>query len=710
MPISYDATADEVLNALEQMPYVNHVEVRREVDNAFDNGYDWFITFKSNVGPQPDFSVDTQNLVGMNPLGFTITRTVPGVLPEDYDVTIIQDPTVTSFEMDNLITGKPYYVRVASIAERGESSPVVSSPISIAPGGVPGDISAPSIRPLDENTLLVSFEAAAAANGAAIEEYVVEASKDPSFSGIHPTITVQPNHKVQRITTRAHTLPWDDASSFTLSLGDFHGDFTVPVGQGSTTVRVQNGDNILERSTGTTNLSLAARGDFLSVGGTEFRVCLSDSQPHDETHLSLCSKDNALNVANFYGHSALDVIDELPLFTLDTSLGAAKSPSVGDIFLSTVDASGSAIDTRVRLRRGDLIRVGHPDSGETFRVSSDTGRAFTDKVIPLSSAEDANIPASLSSKSLQHATFEVQSFYIRSSSEAVSLSPSSILSSGFRIRFKNEITQRSTVGGAEGCLKWDGDANDMKLELETLEGIDAVDVSREDLLSVPGGAGAGVKYHVTFTGSNVRGNIPPLQIVDVGLNGCLDAQLLGGTFGQDIAPIAVEQVVTPFLPFYEIQTTTDIPYDASPADMKAALESLSQACTVDVTRKINRHGYSWDVTFVETEGSSYSPLLALTANDANLSADVDPGVSVVDIQHIDVPIETGGAPYFARVAAINSFGVGPYTLSNPRAIEVSPQPPSVPVDVFAEVISDTEILVQWNPPLEDGGRLTRIIR
>ena len=29
----------------------------------------------------------------------------------------------------------------------------------------------------------------------------------------------------------------------------------------------------------------------------------------------------------------------------------------------------------------------------------------------------------------------------------------------------------------------------------------------------------------------------------------------------------------------------------------------------------------------------------------------------------------------------------------------------MPVDVFAEVISDTEILVQWNPPLEDGGRL-----
>jgi hypothetical protein len=117
--------------------------------------------------------------------------------------------------------------------------------------------------------------------------------------------------------------------------------------------------------------------------------------------------------SNFY--SALDVIHEIPIFILDTSLGAAKSPSVGDIFLSTVDAIGASRDMRTRIRRGDFVRVGHPDLGETFRVSTDLDRGFTDLVVPLSSIEDANVVASLSPKSLEHATYEVQSFIIRSS-------------------------------------------------------------------------------------------------------------------------------------------------------------------------------------------------------------------------------------------------------------------------------------------------------
>ena len=186
----------------------------------------------------------------------------------------------------------------------------------------------------------------------------------------------------------------------------------------------------------------------------------------------------------------MDIIDELPVFILDTSLGAAKSPAVGDIFLSTVDASGSSKDTRSRIRRGDLIRVGHPESGESFRVSTDADREFTDRVIPLSSKDDANTPASLSSKSLEHSTYEVQSLYVRSSTDSVTLTPSNILGSGFRIRFKSETTQSTVAGGTNGYLKCDGEANDMNIELETLTGIDSVEVTREDLSPTPGGVEA----------------------------------------------------------------------------------------------------------------------------------------------------------------------------------------------------------------------------
>lgn len=700
MPIAYGASAAELRNALERMPHVNHVDVRREINDADEDGFFWVVTFISNVGMQPSFAVDTSNLIGYNPNGFTITRTVDGVKPEDYDVTIVEDLATTSVEIANLTTGKPYFIRLSSISDKGISLPNVH--IAIAPGGIPGKVSPPSIRPLNESTLLVSFEASAEANGAMVEEYVIETSSQSSFT-VKSQIRVQPNHQTQRITTRAHTLPWEGDSTFTLSLGDYHGDFTVAVGDGKTTIRVQNGNNVLERSTGTTSLSASvAKGEYISVGGMEFRVCLTDNHLHDNTHLSLCSKDNALAVANFY--SAPDVIDEIPIFILDTSLGAAKSPSVGDVSLSMVDAREASMDIRTRIRRGDLVRVGHPDLGETFRVSTDPERAFTDRVVPLSSIEDVNVVASLSPKSLEHATYEVQSFHIRSTSYDVTLTPGNELCSGYRVRFKSETTQNTNAGGAGGCLQWDGSANDLKIELESLLGIDAVEVTREVLHPVEGGVGSGVKYQVTFTGSNVRGNVPPLQILDIGSNGCLDAQLLGGTFSNDIAPISVKQIETPYVPFYKIQTTTDIQYDASSADMKAALEGLSQACTVDVSRKIDRNGYSWDVTFVEIEGSTFSPLLALSANGENLSADVDPGVSVVDIQRVEVPAFIGGTPIFTRVAAVNSFGMGPFTQSNPRSVELSPQPPSEPVDVFVEVTSPSSVLVQWNPPFETGRR------
>ena len=104
-----------------------------------------------------------------------------------------------------------------------------------------------------------------------------------------------------------------------------------------------------------------------------------------------------------------------------------------------------------------MIRVGHPELGETFHISADSGRGFMDRVIPLSSSDDANAPASISSKSLEHATYKVQLFHIRSSLDTVTLTPGNILSSGYRIFFKLETTQSTNAGGADGCLQWDRD-------------------------------------------------------------------------------------------------------------------------------------------------------------------------------------------------------------------------------------------------------------
>ena len=50
---------------------------------------------------------------------------------------------------------------------------------------------------------------------------------------------------------------------------------------------------------------------------------------------------------------------------------------------------------------------------------------------------------------------------------------------------------------------------------------------------------------------------------------------------------------------YMGQTTSDLNYDASSADVQNALEALSTIGTVDVTRSVSdyQRGYAWSVTF-----------------------------------------------------------------------------------------------------------------
>ena len=134
------------------------------------------------MGPQPAYLVETSNLVRTNPLRFTLTCTVHGVPPDDYDFTIIQDPMTISFDVKHLLTGKLYYLRVSLITDKGVSLPINSVPIAIAPGGLPGKISPPIIQPLNEATLLVCFEASAEAKGAHVEEYIIDSSSHPDFS------------------------------------------------------------------------------------------------------------------------------------------------------------------------------------------------------------------------------------------------------------------------------------------------------------------------------------------------------------------------------------------------------------------------------------------------------------------------------------------------------------------------------------------------
>lgn len=226
-------------------------------------------------------------------------------------------------------------------------------------------------------------------------------------------------------------------------------------------------------------------------------------------------------------------------------------------------------------------------------MSTDATTTFSDVIVPLAAANYLTMEASLLSESLIHLTYKVQTFVLRAAELAGPLTPSETLTSVFWLQFGTEMTSRMTAGGSPGCLKWDAEPSEIQTELETFLGIDEVFVAREEVLLIPGVAGAGVAFRVTFTGTNVWGNILPLQVIDVGSNGCFDASNSGVTFDHvlDLTPGVVQETVT-YVPFDKTQRSVDIPFDADARDVKAAIKNLSQACKVDVSRTANRHDHS----------------------------------------------------------------------------------------------------------------------
>ena len=125
-----------------------------------------------------------------------------------------------------------------------------------------------------------------------------------------------------------------------------------------------------------------------------------------------------------------------------------------------------------------------------------------------------------------YSSYEVQVLKITASAETDTLTPSHLITSGFMLQFGEEKTMTTISGGDRGCLKWDGSATEMKLELEPLPNIDVVNVDRETLSNVTGVHGKGVQYLITFVGGKVRGNVPLIQMVGIAANGLKNPRYL----------------------------------------------------------------------------------------------------------------------------------------------------------------------------------------
>ncbi len=239
----------------------------------------------------------------------------------------------------------------------------------------------------------------------------------------------------------------------------------------------------------------------------------------------------------------------------------------------------------------------------------------------------------------------------------------------------------------------------VEAEIEAFGGVDDVSVVLSD--SNTGSTTDFRSYTVTFDGPAVAGHVDQLTLIDVGANGCSEVDSIA-----DLT-MTEEILVDSFVPLYKVQNTADLAYDATAADVKAAIETLTGACTVDVTRSVMGNGYEWLVTFLGAGDNSTDQLLRTMRPNAllldNTAEYVEPEAVIVPILRAELSTPQSGVPYYVRAAAINAVGTGGFRTSSPTSLQPAAQPPAAPTFARVKPLSDTELVVQWEAPLSDGG-------
>jgi len=249
---------------------------------------------------------------------------------------------------------------------------------------------------LDQNTLVTNNKQIAESNGGKTSHFIVKVSNSLSFKN-YTRIETEVHYQIQRIATSTHSLPWYFSSTLTLSLGNFYGGYILS-NASSILINLLKGPYFALKVFRIEDLSsLGARGKYIRIDEFEFHVCLSTENSLDSDHIPLLSNDHGWTIF----HSVVTV-SNLPMNVLETSIGFVDRSSIGDTSLSTVN------NVKVEVNRTDLIRVGYPVYGNTFRISTNISQVFNDERVPLSSSNDVLLILSLSSSSLIHSTHKVQ--------------------------------------------------------------------------------------------------------------------------------------------------------------------------------------------------------------------------------------------------------------------------------------------------------------
>eukprot|EP00957_Ditylum_brightwellii_P038967 2945379-Ditylum_brightwellii.AAC.1 len=150
--------------------------------------------------------------------------------------------------------------------------------------------------------------------------------------------------------------------------------------------------------------------------------------------------------------------------------------------------------------------------------------------------------------------------------------------------------------------------------------------------------------------------------------------------------------------------------------MKDALESLKGIGEVIVTRYDNSNGHNYFVTFLTELGNielmsvDYSQLTGpnakarvATIEDGQLPSNFGrKSIGSSLINEYTIRDLQNGTPYYIRIRARNSEGLGGYTTAMPALLAPKEQP-STPSNVQMFNLDDDSIMITWQAPENDGG-------
>ena len=176
--IPFDADELLVKQALEALEDIGEVNVVRHDNN---NGYNYFITFLSELGDIQQLTIDDSQLTGPDARARMATL-IDGIPPSDYDSAIVpHSSTLMEYKIDNLDNGVAYFVRIRGKNAKGYGY-AASAPSPMAPIRRPSSPTSVTMLPLSASRIRISWQAPEYNGGASITKYVVQWDTDSSFS------------------------------------------------------------------------------------------------------------------------------------------------------------------------------------------------------------------------------------------------------------------------------------------------------------------------------------------------------------------------------------------------------------------------------------------------------------------------------------------------------------------------------------------------